>query len=96
MGKKNNNTAQKDFKVSTDDAMNPELKADIQGLRGLMFNNLPDLNPRFVYATHPNRPCLIFHDTETDLISEPIGLCDSHGFIKALNFMTEYNKEIQG
>jgi hypothetical protein len=93
MNNKKSNTAQKQFKVSADEKLNPELKKDIQGLRGLMFGGLPKLNPRFQYATHPDRPCLIFQDTETGNISNPIGLCDSRGFIDALNFMTGFKKD---
>lgn len=85
-----NGRVEKGFKVSSDEKMNPELKKDIQGLRGLLWANIPKINPRFEIAQHPDRPEIYFQDTETGRISEPIGLCDSHGAIEALNWITDY------
>jgi hypothetical protein len=80
--------AEKGFKVKKDNSMNPELKKEIQGLRGLIWNNMPALHSRFEMAQHPERPAVYIQDTKTGRISEPIGLCDLRGAIEALNWIS--------
>lgn len=82
----------KKFNVTSDNKFNPQLKEEIQGLRGLMFNALPKLNKRFEAAQCPDAPQLVFLDLETGKTSEAIGLCNCRGFIEALNWLAETPK----
>lgn len=66
--------------------MNPELKAEIQGVRGLIWSNMPKIrNKRFEMAPHPDLPAVYIQDTKTGKITEHIGLCNLHGAIQILN-----------
>lgn len=56
------------MKISSDKQLNPELAAEVQGVRGLFVSAaekspLPD---RFFVKPHPDRPAVIIRDTETD------------------------------
>lgn len=91
MTTRKNNRVEKGFKVKADDKLNPELKKEIQGVRGLIWGNLPEINPRFELAQDPNGPRIYIQDTETGSISPAIGLCNIRGAIEALNWITNFN-----
>lgn len=74
-----------EFKVTDDNHMNPELKKEIQDLRGLMWSNTPKItNQRFVISQDAEKPAIHIMDTETKKISR-ISLCDYWGAVKVLN-----------
>lgn len=53
--------------VSTDARMNPELKEEVQGLRGSMLGQAEkhEIPERFTVVPHPDRPALIITDSTT-------------------------------
>lgn len=76
----------KEFKVLSDDRLNPQLKEEIQGLRGLMWQSMPNIkSKRFMMSQCPDRPAVIIRDTLTGKTSTEIGLCDLHGAIQVIN-----------
>jgi len=73
------------FDLKTDDTMNPALKAEVQGLRGLMWGNAPIiLNPRFQIARDQYTPTIHIRDAYTGL-EVSVGLCDYWGAVNVLN-----------
>ena len=76
----------KKFKISTDKNLNPELKKDVQSLRGMIFSNMPNVeNDRFQMSSCIDRPAVIILDTVTGKITNPISLCNLRGAIQVLN-----------
>lgn len=76
----------KGFKVTTDERLNPRLKEEVQSLRGLMWQSLPQIkSKRFMMSQCPDRPAVIIRDTLTGKTSTEIGLCDLHGAIQVIN-----------
>lgn len=77
---------QKSFKVTPGEKLNPKLKKEIQDLRGLIWERIPQINnPRFEMTQCKDRPAVIILDVKTGIMSEPISLCDLRGAVQIIN-----------
>lgn len=77
-----------------DEKMNPELRAEVQGLRGSIVTQAEKtpLPSRFTSEPDPGRPAMIITDTASGR-STSVGLCDYFGAIQVLSmFFPETEK----
>lgn len=78
--------SKKKFHLRTDEKMNPQLKQEVQGVRDIIWNAMPQIEAdHFVISQCLDRPAVLIMDTRTQRVSNPIGLCNLRGAIQIIN-----------